>query len=325
MGQPKRRSDEERKKRRYRIIYEAVFNNPRIYKKDITSLLHVNPRTVTRDMKEAVARGYIVGPHIRRRSYANMREYMYFANCKKPFETYSHYGEDMRVVYHARMHGFVNTWLTSKEEIDIEGDVLLKGPRSDYYTPFTPNHSWEKAIEIMEKKAENFNPKEYEPKGILQTHWDETIEWDLEDEKLYREFKYNAREALTPIMRQNLISGQKIYEFLKRLPECCTISVNYFPDSISSYDPYLFVFETDYEDFIIDLFSELPTSSFFFKVSDKLLMYGYIERHLLRCSGLGMANIGQLRIPLLMRELMKKGIIQDEEQAIVAYHWRKNL
>jgi hypothetical protein len=34
----------------------------------------------------------------------------------------------------------------------------------------------------------------------------------------------------------------------------------------------MFMFETDYEDFIVDLFSELPTSTFFFKVANKLFV-----------------------------------------------------
>lgn len=65
----------------------------------------------------------------------------------------------------------------------------------------------------------------------------------------------------------------------------------YFPEGAKAYDPYLFVFETDYEDFIVDLFSELPTSTFFFKVSDKLLMSGRMIKTSVRKVDLEMPDI----------------------------------
>jgi DNA-binding Lrp family transcriptional regulator len=316
----------ESRKPQYRAIYELLWSgNPRIYIKDIASALHVDSRTASKRMQEAFDLGYIVGPHIRKRSYAAMKEHIYFLDCKTPFETYLQYSKDTTIVYHARMVGFANTWIVSGKETYTKGDIKVEGLRSDYFNTYAPNHSWEKAIQVMQKKVEHFDAEDYEPKGIIKTHWNETTDWDSECEKLYREFKYGLRKPLTPIMKKHLISGQKIYEFLKKLPEYCTISINYFPEGVFTYDPYLFMFETEYEDFIIDLFSQLPTSSFFFKVSDKLFMRTYGEKQFLRHGNLPMAHVAELRIPLLMRDLLKKGIIQSEDHAIIEYYWAKHL
>jgi hypothetical protein len=46
------------------------------------------------------------------------------------------------------------------------------------------------------------------------------------------------------------ISGNELREWLEKLPECCTIATSYFPEKLSGYESYLFLFETDYEDFI---------------------------------------------------------------------------
>ena len=91
------------------------------------------------------------------------------------------------------------------------------------------------------------------------------------------------------------------------------------------YDPYIFVFETDYEDFIIDLFSELPTSCLFFKVSGKLVLYAYVDREQVKSIDLHVPDISKMHIPLLIRNLIKKGIIKSKERAAVAYHWRKDI
>lgn len=312
-------------KNQYRTIYESLDENPRIQLKDLSTILGVNRNSASKLMEKAFEQEYVMIPQIRRCSYSNMKEYVYLANYKNPLKHYRQYGEDTNVTYHAVMEGFANFWIISKEKIDIKGDVLIEGLRSDYCVAFAPNHSWDTSIQVMQKKVKNFNPEEYEPKGIMKTHWNETIPWDVEYEMLFREFKFNLRKKLTPIMRKYLISGYKIYKFLEDLPKYCTIFTRYFPEGFSNYDSYLYVFETDYEDFIIELFSELPTSSFFFKVSDKLFLYTQTERRLVRSASITMPDIRQLHIPLLVDNLLEREILKSEVHSISAYYWTKNL
>lgn len=313
----------EDRKKQYRIIYELLYKMARIKVKEISSALRINRNAASRRLREAFELYYVLTPQIRKHSYANLKEYMYFINCKYPFDLYEQYRKDPDVIYHAVMGGFANLWVISKKKIDIKGDILFEGYRSDYYIAYAPHQSWRKAVQIMRKKVEQFNPDEYTPKNTIKTHWDESILWSTEDEILYREFKYNMRKNLSPVMKKHLISGQKIYEFLDKTAECCTIFTRYFPETISAYDPYLFIFETDYKDFIIDLFSELPTASFFFKVSDHLFVYTDVDRQLLRNVGLN-TEISRLHIPLLVRDLFKKDIITNEAHAIIEYHWRSH-
>jgi len=314
------------KKKHYRIIFQLLTEDNRIFIKEISKAIKTNNQVASNRLREAFKKGYILGPHIRKRSYLPFVEYVYFVRCKDPLEQYLKFSEDQRVIYHAVMDGFANLWVISKEEIDINGDVLVGGPRSDYYMPIAPDHSWDTAIQIMRKKVEDFNQKEYEPKEYIENHWNETIEWDEEDEILYRYFKYNLRKPMKSVTMKYCISGQKSYEWLERLPKTCTILTYFFPETISAYDPYIFVFETDYEDFIIDLFSELPTTSLFFKVSDKLILYAYVKKKSVRDGDIRpISDISALHIPLLVRNLSKKGIIRNAEHAIVNYHWGKSI
>ena len=325
LGRMQRKRDT-RRKDQYRTVYELLWSgNPRRYIKDIASRLQVDPRTAGTIVREAFDLGYVTKPQIRRRSYANMREYVYLVNCEDALEAYSKYSEDQDVAYHAVLIGFANLMVIAKKEIDIEGNILVEGYRSDYHAAFAPNRSWELATKIMEKTIETFQPGDYEPKETIKTHWDKKIPWGSEDETLFREFKYNLRKPLTIIMRKHLISPTMIYEWFNRLPDCCTVFTRYFPECASTYDPYLFMFKTDYEDFIVDLFSELPTSPFFFKVSDRLFMSGRMNRTSLRKIGLDMSGIGQLHIPLLVKKLKNKKILRGETDAIFRYHWRKEL
>jgi predicted transcriptional regulator len=313
------------RRKQYRLVYESLLKNPRINIKEIATILGLNRNAASKIVREAFDQGYVLKPQIRKRSYENLKEHIYFVNCSYPFDSYKQYSTDTDVVYHAVMDGFSNLWIVSRKEIEVEGSVVIEGPHSDYLVAYAPNHSWETAMRIMRDKVKKFDPDEYEPKRLIKTRFTETISWDDEDEILFGEFKYDLRKPLTPVMKNHLISGQKIYSWLRRLSECCTVFPRYFPFSITGYDPYLFKFETAYEDFIIELFSELPTSSLFFKVGNTLFLYGNVDRSSLRKVGLDMSDVSQLHIPLLVDYLLGEGILTNEAHAIIAYHWRKDL
>jgi hypothetical protein len=324
MGQRTGKRKEKRREHN-RLVYETLHTDPRIHLKDLSKILRVNRNAATRILREAFEDGYVLKPQVRKRSYANLKEYVYFVNCPYPHGLYKEYSENTHVSYHAVMAGFANMWVVSNEEIDIEGDVIVKGVRSDYHVPLAPDQPWKRAMQKMLKKVEDFNPDEYESKGTIKTHWHEPVAWDEEDEAMYREFKYNGREPLTPIMKKHLISSDKIYKFLRSLPERCTVFTRYFPKSIMHYDSYLFMFQTDYEDFIIDVFSELPTPPISFKVSDVLFLYANVDRSSVRRVGLDMYDVSQLHIPLLVDNLLQKGAIKRASDSIVKYAWQKNL
>ena len=50
-------------------------------------------------------------------------------------------------------------YFRANTEIDSECSIV-EGVRSDYHVSFVPDHSWEKAIDIMHKKIEAFWRKE---------------------------------------------------------------------------------------------------------------------------------------------------------------------
>jgi hypothetical protein len=315
----------EERRRQYRIIYESLYENARITNIDISEKIEMSRITASNRLKDAFEQGYVTRPQIRKRSYANLKQYMFFVDCKDPLESYLQYSEDQNVVYHAVMDGFANLWVTSLDKMIIQGNILVGGPVSDMHVSFAPPHSWDEAKKIMREKVETFDPEQYEPKGIIQTHYDEQIEWDEEDELLYRYFKYDLRKLLHPIARKNHISDQRAWDWLKKLPQCCSIITKYYPQTRAAYDPYIFIFETDYEDFIIELFSEMPSSSLFFRVADTLVLFIQVERELSRKVDSDITDVSQLYIPLLTRSMVKKGIVKSRAHAIVNYHWRKDI
>ena len=313
----------EDRKKQYRRIYELLWETPRITKTTISETLDITRGTVERRMEEAFEKGYIVGPEFRKKSFKNLREYMCFIRCKEPDTLYLKYREDMNVIYHAQMAGFCDLWVITKEKMKIDGDIVLKGYRTNYHVSYAPDHTWETGLQNMRKMVDDFDPDNYRPQGIIQTHLNKKIEWDKEDEILYRYFKHNLRKKLSPIFNKHQIHSNRIYRFLERLPDCCTVATSYYPESLQAYDSYLFMFETAYEDFIIDLFSELPTSVSFFKVSGKLFVFTHVLKPFIRSRDLQVSNNSYL--PLLVLELSERRILKSKARAIMDYSWSKNI
>jgi DNA-binding Lrp family transcriptional regulator len=314
----------ERLEEEYRSVFELLSENPRVQKRDVARVLGHTEKTTHARMKEAFEKGYIVGPYIRKKSFGNFKQHMCFVKCEDPIESFERYAEDLNVIYHEVIDGFADLRIISKRKFDIAGSVH-EGFISDYHISYAQDYSWNKALQIMHREVENFDPRDYQPKGIIKTHWDETVEWDEKDEILFQELKYDFRKPLGPILKKNHIWSGDAYDWLKKLPECCTIYTSFFPKTLSAYDPYIYMFETDYEDFIIDLFSLLPTSSWFFKISDKLFLYMWVERGSMRISDFRKPDISKLQIPILMRDLLKKRIIESKVHAGVQCYWRKGL
>jgi hypothetical protein len=86
--------------------------------------------TARNRLKEALSLKYIVGPHLKRKSFKNFLEYMTFVNCEDSLEFYLKYVKDLDVVYHAVMDGFADLWIISKKKLDLK-NVIAEGYRSD--------------------------------------------------------------------------------------------------------------------------------------------------------------------------------------------------
>jgi predicted transcriptional regulator len=311
------------KRKQFRTLYEIIFNTPRIKTRDIASLLKIDRNTASRRIKEAYDTGYVSRSQIRKHSFKNLREYVYFIQCEDPVDLFMKFREDETIVYHATISGFANMWAISKKRIDVEGDIIVEGIRSDYHLSFVPDHTWEKAIHIMEHLVDHFDPDQYEPKKYIHTRLDQSIKWDTTDEILFKELKYGLRKSFTQVTQTHSISWRRMYDWLERMPECCSIHTNYYPETISSYDPYLFMMETDYEDFIIGLFSQLPTTAFFFKVDNRLFFLIYVRRKFLRIVDPKTSYINHMYVPLLLNRLRKKGITKNNKHALAEDYWSK--
>ncbi|MBU7025052.1 MAG: winged helix-turn-helix domain-containing protein [Theionarchaea archaeon] len=313
---------EEQKRKDFRAVFELLDRKPRIKYTEIARILDVDIRIASSRLKDAIEKEYIVGPQIRKKSFSNLKNYVNFVDCDDPAELYLRCAKDKNVVYHAILDGFCNFQVISESPMNIKGSVL-KGALPDYFISRPPDLSWEMTIDTMRDMIAKFNPEDYIPKNYITNHWNETVEWSKEFEILYRELKYNLRRPLMHIVNSHNMWRGKAYDFLEQLPEYCIIFTCYYQESLSTYDECLYAFETDYEDFVIDVFSQLPTTSWFYKVEDRLIAHLQIKTKPSRKRVLQTKDVTGVQILLLIKDMMKKGIVKNEAHSTFKCYWRK--
>ncbi len=309
----------EKKMRKFRGLYELLFADYRIKNYRISEKLGY--RSVSAILEEAARLQIIMGPMARTLSFSNLLEYVYLFNSEDPDGMYEKYRLDPRVIYNARIAGYNNSLVISREEIDIEGDITVKGPRSDYHVSFAPNQSFEQALLKGLERIEAFSPDSYSPKRFLKNHWNETVKWDENDEKIFNHLKYNLRKKLGPLIKEQHISKNMIYSWFETLHNRCTIVTAYFPESYLNYVSYLYTFNTDYEDFIIEVFSELPTTTISFKVADTLFLYVYAPREYIMF--VDPYSSKGIQVPLLEKQLLNGPIVRKKTRSIIENSWNK--
>jgi hypothetical protein len=312
------------RQKQFRKLYEYLCEKPRFRPHHVAKEMGLRPTSVGFRLKEAIEKGYITGPQVRKKSFSNLKNYMYLVRSDDPIGLFEEFGEDQRVIHHALLDGFSNLRVVSTEKLDIKG-TICGGPSSDYYVTYPPDQTWETSNQNMWDLVRKFNPDTYVPKGYIKTHWDELAEWSKRDELLFQEFKYNLRKPLRPILRRSGIRLDEIKNWLERLPLYCTILTCYFRESLYAYGPFLFTFETDYEDFIIDLFSQLPTTCWFQRVSGKLIAHMWTLTQPAKEEDTSIREIPELQIPFMIRDLIKKEILKSEAHAMFRCYWRKEI
>ena len=83
------------------------------------------------------------------------------------------------------------------------------------------------------------------------------------------------------------------------------------------------MFETDYEDFVIDLFSQLPSTIYYYKIPDKLFIHASLDRDITVKVFSSLKDINRLPFFVLIKDLLNKGIVRSEAHAIECFFWRR--
>ncbi|MFQ6088791.1 MAG: winged helix-turn-helix domain-containing protein [Candidatus Methanofastidiosia archaeon] len=267
------RYSEEQKRKLHYSIYEVLYENPRIHLTRLTRRLGRSRNSISRAFREMMDERILITPQLRLRALKNIKEFVYLLKLKDEFKAFEKLRGNEDVIYHTLLVGEYNMLLISRKPLDFSNLEIekmgLNGVRGDYLDKKVKNLDFDKAFEIITKKIENFNYK----KSEIEDGEDRENMWSEDEWRLFSEIKYNYRCNVTETCRRLRFSRWKFYECLGNVERDCLILIDFYPKGYSNYTYFILGLETDYERFIEELISYIPSCSTIFKVDDHLICY----------------------------------------------------
>ena len=264
------RLTEEQKREIHYSIYDEVFQDERISLTSIARNLGLARNTVTSHFTYMIENEILRLPTMRLKMFRDLREYMYYLNFEKPLRVYHELASDSRVVYHCLASGAFDMVVLTNTPVDFENhpsfkNCILSGPRSNYSIPHIARVSYEEAFQRIKKAVED---DQITPSKISMEFPPQKIEWTELEWMLFYDLKYNMRRTFTEIVKKHGISKWLFYRSYERIKENIIKLVAFYPCKQMNYSDFFFVFKTDYEESLTELFMQLPCISMITKVDD---------------------------------------------------------
>lgn len=303
-----RLSEEEKKHLQYQI-YSYRYDDPWIPDKKVAKLTNRSVSTVSRYAKQAEEKKIILNPHLRLKSPAGRTALLLFEDKWKAFNQL-HANTDIK--YLCVYQGDWNILAAYEESTDftcVPGfrETVVEGARGEIFTPKVEYTSWETSFNKIDALLKRACVK----KSVLDFQ-PCSPEWNEDGWKMYEYFRPNLRKKFITLRRQYPISWRTYQEWKSTLKDNCAVLVSFFPEGYHAYDCFTQCFQTDYEEYIAELFSKIPTTPSFYKVEDHFLANMYIPKdyHV------------SMRVYDIISQLIEREIITDyrEGKGVVTWH-----
>lgn len=293
----------------YYRVFSQIDETPTISVHDIASNTGIARNTVSKYLKEMYARCIMKGPHLRINPASNYKEYVYLMNFLNPYKVFRGLRKFPHVIYHGMSFGDWNTIVVTNRLLDFSHlvgfqNIVHQGMRGYSYTPRVGYTTWDEAFERVGEQVKQFAPlPELPSQQLIQ------LPWQKDQWRLFHMFKYNMRQAVTPVLKGSGVRYETYSQWMATLDNYCTIHTGFYPEGHRTYLHYCFLFSTDCKRSIMSLFSLFPTTSFFMEVGNQLLVFTSTA-----------SNINKFFC--FIYSIKNKGIIKGFSQSVALFYKR---
>lgn len=294
-------------------IYALVAQDSRIPITHIARILKVNPKTAEVWWRNAVKKRIIIPPIFRRKSFANFREHFYFIRTEDPHESFQRIKSMQDVMYCTVQTGFSDMQIVSRVPLNLKEEIVLAGERSDYFVSTPKNHTFEKANRTIDKKLEATDDIQCPPSPLLFRE-EAYAPWDDLDEAIYLSINGNLRKTWARVLEESEAYNDKIMKWFRNRDSFGHTIAMFFPEGERAYQPAIFAVETENDSLLIDLFSELPTSSVFYRLDKYVVMVLCLSYPL----------IARSMVRRVLSHLQKKELINTYINSVIEYYHRED-
>ena len=294
-----RLSEEDKKYLTYQI-YSCRYDDPWVTDKKVARMLDHSISTINRCAQKAEKDLVIVNPSPKVKPHPYFKAALLkFDNKYRAYEELQTYKE---IRFICMYHGDWDFRVTYDAPLDFEKipgciRVVADGVIGPALSPKVAYKTWEQCFKSLDTYVE-------ENTQLEESEFDHNPripDWGEEEWKLYYYFLPDLRKPFTQLRKKTLISWSTYQKWKKTLEEYCTITAGFFPEGVLSYNDMTLCFRTRYEEYIVELFSLLPTSSLFYRIGDYFLANIFIPKEYDKIP----------RVYRVIFELLDRGIISD--------------
>lgn len=252
-------------------IYLTFLHNPRLYYDEGAKRCNVVRNTFTKYWKEGLINLNFFPPQIRLEMFETRIEYIYLVQSETPNKLYNYYKNHPDIIYLAATLGNFNLFIQTKKPLEVLPDrTLFYGSRGNYEYPETPYCIFDSALDKVEALMNQSHTPSTSTVSYLKEPKLRGSEYGW---KIFPYVKYDLRANYTFIVRKLGLSFSSFYKGLEYLLSVSTVLLPYYPLGYQEYSHHFFVFWTDYEDFVRQAFSSLPSHTSIVKVNNALIIY----------------------------------------------------
>jgi len=293
-------------------IFELLIEDPRMTKLQMARRFKVNPNTLVTWWNSAIDNRIILLPIFRRKSFKNFREFFYFLKTEDPHKLFEVLQiQDLPISYFSVQTGFCNFQIVAKEPIEPRGEVALSGERSDYFVTVPPKREFRESVRRIDAMLRNLDVLKPR-KSPLKYRDEEYTPWDEKDEAIYWEICNNLRIPFASVVQSAKTYNDKAWAWFRNREEFGDTMTFFFPRGESAYIPSLYVIDTNHDSLLIDIFSQLPATTVFYRIGGKVLMLAYLP----------FTSEGRSIVRKTLSILEKEELVTGYTNSIIEYHYR---
>lgn len=296
-------------------LFNLVQKDIRIPVTHMAKKLKVNPKTADDWWTTAIKNRIIIPPVLRRRSFLNFRERIYFVRVDDPHSLYEQLKKSKDILYYSVQTGFADFQIITEHPLSLKLDIVLSGERSNYFVSVPPCCTFEESILRIENRLEKVSKSTRIPSPLIYQK-KSYAPWDELDEAIYRAICNDLRKPFAHIMKSTGSYSNKLMDWMRRRDKFGNTITMFFPEGESSYQLSLFCINMSrrYDWILIDLFSQLPTSSVFYRIKRKVIMCIYLPFF--------PSPDARIIVRSVLSKLQKKELVKSYTNSIVEYYHR---
>ncbi|MGC1119672.1 MAG: hypothetical protein WBA22_01145 [Candidatus Methanofastidiosia archaeon] len=255
-------------------IYEQINAVPGVSIYEIANNTGISRNTVTKYLTEMYEDTILVGPQIRVLPAPDYKEYVYLMNFRDPYHFYRNLNGFPHVLYHCMTFGDWNAMVITDRLIDfsqLKGyeKTVFQGVRYRSYTPKTDYILWGKSFEKFFERIAKFSSRGEHKNRTLAP----VLDWGKDQWKMYYAFKDTTRKTATTTLKKIGVRYEEYVKWMEDIDIHCTFLTGFYLGGYQTYSTYCFLFSTDYEQTVKDLFSCFPTTPFIMEVGNQLMVF----------------------------------------------------